>query len=99
MAQLYVYFIVILLLTTSFWLKEPSSGQYLQRKLKMLVYITKMSLFWDPIYIHQFACFFAQQPPVGQGLLIHEVYRSHSDTPQSVGLLWASDRLVAETST
>jgi len=34
---------------------------------------------------------------VGPGLLIHEVSRSHT-TPQSVGLLWTSDQLVAETS-
>ena len=37
-------------------------------------------------------------PPVGQGLIIREVSRSHSDTPQSVGLLWTGDQLVAETS-
>jgi len=41
----------------------------------------------------------AQQPPVGQGLLKHEVSRSHSDTPHSVGLPWTSDQLVAETCT
>jgi hypothetical protein len=35
---------------------------------------------------------------VGQGLLTAEVPRSHSDTPQSVGLLWTSEKLVAETS-
>jgi hypothetical protein len=29
----------------------------------------------------------------------YEVFQSHSDTPQSVGLLWTSDRPVAETST
>jgi len=47
-----------------------------------------------------FVCLFlARQPPLGQGLLIHEVSRSHSDAPHSVGLLWTSDRLVAETST
>jgi hypothetical protein len=39
------------------------------------------------------------QPPVGQGLLIIEASRSHSDTPQSVGLLWTSDQPDAETST
>ena len=39
----------------------------------------------------------AQQPPVGQGLLIQEDSLSHSDIPQSVGLLWTSDQLVAET--
>ena len=38
-------------------------------------------------------------PPVGQGLLITEDSWSHSDTPQSVGLLWTSDRPVAKTST
>jgi hypothetical protein len=40
-----------------------------------------------------------QQPPVGQGLLIIEASRSHSDTPHSVGLLWTSDQPDAETPT
>jgi hypothetical protein len=34
----------------------------------------------------------AQQPRVGQGLLTVETSRSHSDTPQSVELLWTSDQ-------
>ena len=34
----------------------------------------------------------ASQPPVGQGPLIIWPSLSHSDTPQSVGLLWTSDR-------
>ena len=33
-------------------------------------------------------------PPHSRGFLI-----THNDTPQSVGLLWTSDQLVAETST
>jgi len=33
----------------------------------------------------------AQQLLVGQGLLIIEASRPHSDTPHSVGLLWTSD--------
>ena len=33
---------------------------------------------------------------VGQGFLIFEASRSHSDTPHSVGLLWMSDQSVAE---
>ena len=41
----------------------------------------------------------AQQPPVGQGPLIVEDSRSHSDTQQSVGLLWTSDQPDALTST
>jgi len=37
---------------------------------------------------------------MGQGILIHEVSRSHTMThTHSVGLLWTSDELVAETST
>ena len=41
----------------------------------------------------------ALRPNAGHGLLIHEVSRSHNDATQSVGLLWTSDQLVAETST
>ena len=42
----------------------------------------------------------ALRPNVGHGLLILEVSRSHNyDTPHSVGILWTSDQLVAETST
>ena len=33
----------------------------------------------------------AQKALVGQGLLIIEASRSHSDTPRSVGLFWTSD--------
>jgi hypothetical protein len=40
----------------------------------------------------------AQQPPVGQGLIM-ESSRSHSDTPHSVGFLWTSDQPFAETFT
>ena len=32
-----------------------------------------------------------KSPPVGQGLLLIEVSRSYSDTPQLVGSLWTSD--------
>jgi hypothetical protein len=38
-------------------------------------------------------------PLVGQGFLIVEASWSHADTPHSVGLIWASDRPDAETST
>ena len=42
----------------------------------------------------------ALRPSAGHGLLILEVSRSHThnDASQSVGLLWTSDQLVAETS-
>ena len=41
----------------------------------------------------------AQQPLVGRGLIIIKASRSHSGTPQSVGLLWTSDQPDTETST
>jgi len=36
---------------------------------------------------------------VGQGLLTVEVSRPHSDTPQSIGLLWTNYKPETETST
>ena len=41
----------------------------------------------------------ALRPNAGHGLLILEVSWPHTTTHQSVGLLWTSDQLVAETST
>jgi hypothetical protein len=41
----------------------------------------------------------AQQLLVGQGPLIIETSRSHSDTLHSIGILWMSDQAVADTST
>jgi hypothetical protein len=41
----------------------------------------------------------AQQPKSGLDRLLLGFSRSHSDTPQSVGLLWTSDQTVAEIST
>ena len=41
----------------------------------------------------------AQQPYCSLGHLLVEVSRSHTDTRQFVGVLWTSDRSVAETST
>jgi hypothetical protein len=43
----------------------------------------------------------ARQPYMGLGLLVSSRFHghTHSDTPQSVGLLWTRDQLVAETST
>jgi len=35
----------------------------------------------------RFSFIWRNSPPVGQGLLIHEISRSHNDLPQSVGLL------------
>jgi len=39
-----------------------------------------------------------QYPLVGQGLVIIEVSRSHTDTPRSVGFLWTNDQPDAESS-
>ena len=54
---------------------------------------------YNPTVQFFFVFFLEQQPSADQGLLIHEVSRSHNATYQSVGLLWTSDQLVAETST
>jgi len=61
------------------------------------------------LYIFKAECFgkgtkfiiftMARHPLVGQGLLVIEASRSHSDTPHLVGLLWMSDQLDAEIST
>jgi hypothetical protein len=46
---------------------------------------------WPPV---------ALQPSAGYGLLVSGGFLiTHNDGPQSVGLLWTSDQLVAETST
>jgi hypothetical protein len=45
-------------------------------------------------------CFpMAQQPLLGQGLLVIEASRLQSDTPHSVGILWTSVGTDADTST
>ena len=56
-------------------------------------YLSNATLFLCIIII----IFMAQQPLVGQSLLVIEA--SHSDAPHSIELLWTSDRPVAETST
>jgi len=43
--------------------------------------------------------FMAQKPLVGQTIFTVEASRSHSDTPHSVGLLWASSQPDPATST
>jgi hypothetical protein len=56
-----------------------------------IVYFVGVHYFWRYVvffYDILIFLFITQQPPVGQGLLIIEASRSHSDTPQSVGLLW-----------
>ena len=56
------------------------------------------------VFKKRLVLFLAQQLAVGHGLLIHKIYRSHRTahqshgTSESVGLLWTSGHLVAETS-
>jgi hypothetical protein len=50
------------------------------------------------IFDVNFILLVALRPNGGHSLLIHDVSRSHTDTPQSVGLLWTSDQPVEETS-
>jgi hypothetical protein len=55
----------------------------------------QIHLYLNFILLYGFVCFWRDS------LLIHNVSRSHDDddVPQSVGLLWTSDQLIAETST
>jgi hypothetical protein len=64
----------------------------------LLGFPTMRGISWIP---DLYTSFFSHEaiPPVGQGLLIIEASRSHSDTPYSVGLIWTSDQLDAENST
>jgi len=69
-----------------------------------IVQIANCVILYQPVafnYVGNLNIFFAmvRQPVVSLGLLIIEVSRSHSDTPHSARLLWASDRLNAQTST
>jgi hypothetical protein len=62
-----------------------------------VIVITERSCLVMSLYL--VCMFFAQQPPVGQGLLIHEVSRSHSTKHRSRWDSCTRDQLVAETST
>jgi hypothetical protein len=67
-----------------------------------MAFANRSDLPWNPpnlVRKRRVYLFLARKSPVGQGVLIHEASRSHSDAPQPVGLLWTSDMLVAETST
>jgi hypothetical protein len=51
-------------------------------------------------YITHIIFFLVLQPRAGYGLLVSRGFLiTHNDAPHSVGLLWASDQCVAETST
>jgi hypothetical protein len=50
-------------------------------------------------HTHTHFCSMAGHPLVGLGLLTFQVSRPHTDTPHSGGLLWTSDRPIADTST
>ena len=57
-----------------------------------------------PFYVLKWLCIGRNTTPppspLGQDLFIHEVFQiTHNDAPQSVGILWTSDQLVAEMST
>jgi hypothetical protein len=59
---------------------------------------------WDPFLLWPSSCILvflsmAHRQLVGQKLPIIEDLLSHSHKPQSVGILWTSDRPVAQTST
>jgi len=72
---------------------NSSENGLLQHNFGIVDIIVCMYMHTSYIYI-----FFpmARQPLVCQGRLIIEAARSHSDTPQSVGLVWTSDQPFAK---
>ena len=74
----------------------PRGTEQCQRELRKSLSVSSALLSYS-FFLSFFLC--RDSTPAGQGLLIHEVSRSHSDAPQLVGLLRTSDQLVAETST
>jgi hypothetical protein len=71
--------------------QESSSQRAVDVIYVKLVYQNLNNYFFH-FFILNVPIFLAQQPPVGQGLRIIQASRSHSDTPQTVGLLWMSDK-------
>jgi hypothetical protein len=61
-----------------------------------LPFLYILDIVFVPWILFHFFLPVARQPLVGQGLLIIEASRSHSDTPHSIGLLWTSDQPNAE---
>jgi len=62
-------------------------------KSKLIGFLRIVLLLGKPFFFH------GSTTIVVQGLLIVEVSKTNSDTPNSVGLIWTSDRHVAETCT
>ena len=84
-----------------FWILRACSWPNLGRNMLLLGWSNRLCCLIDSPFETGIDFFFftmAQQPPVGQGLLVIKDSRSHSNTPRSVGLLWTSDRPDAETS-
>jgi hypothetical protein len=82
--------------STLFFETQPATSDH-QLLLHVTEYYDYYYCFIYYLFIFVFAV--ALRPNAGHDLLILEVPRSHTTTHQSVGLLWTSDRLVAETST
>jgi hypothetical protein len=75
----------------------PDWKQLLQSKNKTL-YSENYTLLMAAYY-YLFLFSLALQPSAGCGLLVSQGFVITHDAPQSVGLLWTSVQLVAETST
>jgi hypothetical protein len=62
--------------------------------------ISRMVEFISVYFLYFLLFSLALQPSVGYGLLVTGGFLiTHNDAPHSVGLLWTSEQLVAETST
>jgi hypothetical protein len=79
----------------SVWLLAQAQEHVAKPLVSSTLSIVTLPFYAFPDKLLSFAGFC--NPLVGFSILILEVSRSHSDTPQSVGLLWTSDQPVAET--
>jgi len=78
---------------------EPASCSLVSIPIYIYIYICVCVCVCVCIYIYIFFFFeIVQRPLVGQGFLILDASRLHSDTPHLVRLLWTGDRPDAETS-
>jgi hypothetical protein len=69
----------------AFFLGEKRLGRFINYPLTSRAEVTERTelYLYLPSVTSQHVFYLAQQPPMGQGLLIHEVSRSHSTTRHS----------------
>ena len=99
MHALHIYNSLFTYICTYIYIYTYMYTQLIQTRIHIGTHIHAHAHTHTHTHTHTHFCFMARQPLVGLDILTFQVSRSHSDTPHSVGLLWTSDRPVAEIST